>query len=372
MATKKNLLVLGLAISCSSLFTLIISQSVSSGVEFGCSASPKIGDVCTKRVTIRLRKVQSTGRDEFDRRFEPGAGWAIKDCDTRSGERGRTGEVSPPSCIEVQAGSTTTSSSYVQSEANRVFESIMKQRAQGGNESIQAYAELENKSRSEFSDLEKSASVHQSRNHGLQIKAWVAVEGGCRNRTPAFLGGDCINWGPGGSLDTDVIVTLVYVGTNQDIDRVAQKYIAELNEIKERERESKLFQERLAQESSCVLVDSRKKWQRITTKVGDGQFSAHDNKWSTNGGNLNAETNFKGSDMNGNRFSNNHKYGALLMRLPSGNMVHFDSNGWVSAEDTKEMRAPAGTTFHFRINEANEFLSDNQGSIEVCHGGGVG
>ena len=155
--------------------TFIGVFSISKGINaetFGCPASPKIGDNCTKRVTIRLRKLESEGRDEFDRRFEPSLGWAIQDCDARSGERGSTGEVSHPSCVEVQAGTINTSSTYIQTQANRVYENISKARVQGGNESAQGYAEMENKARAEFSNLEKIASVHASRNYG-QRYAWA-------------------------------------------------------------------------------------------------------------------------------------------------------------------------------------------------------
>jgi photosystem II stability/assembly factor-like uncharacterized protein len=221
---KKVMFVLGLI---ASLTTVVGSGRNASAETFGCQASPKIGDTCTKRVSIRLRKVESTGRDEFDRRFEPAAGWAIQDCDTRGGERGRTGEVSGPNCVEVQVGSTTTSSSYVQSQANRVYETIQKGRVQGGKAQVQAYSEIENRARAEFSDLATNASVHQSRNYGLQISAWVAVRGGCKTR--AF--GECINWGPGGSLNTDVIIRLVYVGTNQDVDQLAAKYLTDINRL---------------------------------------------------------------------------------------------------------------------------------------------
>ncbi len=203
-------------------FAAVVSFDKSVNAEtFGCTARPKIGELCTKRVPIRLRKVQAEGSDEFDRRFEPGAGWAVQDCDPRSGERGRTGQVSGPTCVEVQAGSTTTSSSYVEAKANRVFETIQKVKAKGGNEIVQASTELENKARSEFSNLSRTASVHTSVNSGIQIRASVSVEGGCRNRIPIL--GDCANWGPGGSLDTDVIIRLIYVGTNQDIDQVAEE-----------------------------------------------------------------------------------------------------------------------------------------------------
>jgi hypothetical protein len=223
---KKVLLVLSLMTT----FTALLGVSKSTNAEtFGCQASPKLGDTCTKRVTIRLRKVESEGRDEFDRRFEPGTGWAIQDVDTRNGERGRTGEVSGPSFVEVQAGTITTSSSFVQAQANRVFETIQKGKVQGGNAVIQAFASFENRVRTEFSNIENTASTHQSINRGVQIKAWVAVRGGCRTREP--FGGNCINWGPGGSLDTDVIIRLVYIGTNQDVIQIANKYIAEANQI---------------------------------------------------------------------------------------------------------------------------------------------
>ncbi len=218
---KSFWLILG-AIATTSV-VLGFSKIVYADIAFGCTANPKIGDECTQRVTIRLRKVESTGRDSYDQRFEPRPGWAIQDCDTRGGERGRTGEVSGPICNIVQKGNISTSSEYIGTKSKEVYEIINKLKVSGSLGIVQASNELETRARSEFSNLEQTASTHRTDNAGSQIRAWVAVRGGCRTRLP--FGGSCVNWGPGGSLDTDIIIRLIYVGTNQDIDQIAAKYI---------------------------------------------------------------------------------------------------------------------------------------------------
>jgi hypothetical protein len=190
---------------------------------FQCPSNPKIGDSCTQRVTIRLRKVESEGRDEFNQRFEPDAGWAVEDCDTRTGERKRTGEVSGPSCVKVQAGNSLTSTSFVDTEVKKLAEHMEKLRIKFGQ--LPIFADIESRARNEFSSVQQSFQGIQTSNSGANISAWVAVRGGCKNSSPF----GCVNWGPGGSLDTDVIVKLRYVGTNQDVSRILEKYIAEAN-----------------------------------------------------------------------------------------------------------------------------------------------
>lgn len=206
--------------------TLLGLQNFARADRLQCQSNPKIGDRCTARVTIRLRKVESDGSDEYHNRFEPDPGWVIEDFDARSGERGRTGEVSGPTATPVQAGNTVTSSSYAKSQIDRVDETTQKLRAQFGD--LPIYGEIENQARTELSNAEETAAKFTTSNRGLQIDASVAVEGGCHHR----IFGKCEDWGPGGSLDTDVFVYLRYVGTNQDIDRIANKYIDQANQAK--------------------------------------------------------------------------------------------------------------------------------------------
>ena len=99
---------------------------------FQWPSNPQIGTRCTQRVTIRLRKVESEGRDEFNQRFEPEAGWVVEDCDTRSGERKRTGEASGPSCVKVQAGNALTSTSFVDTQVRQLAEHMEKLKIQFG------------------------------------------------------------------------------------------------------------------------------------------------------------------------------------------------------------------------------------------------
>lgn len=217
--------------------SFIAADSRSIAQTFGCPADPKIGDTCTQRVSINLRKVESEGRDEFDRRFEPRPGWAIQDCDTRSAERVRTGEASGPNCILVADGNNFFSSSFVQSQETRVLETILKGKAEASIGVAKVLGEIENRARSEFNNLAQSASQHSSRNAGAQINAWVAVRGGCRTRTPF----GCANWGPGGSLGTDVIISLVYVGTNGDVSNTASRLIQEAQTAKDTQGASYFF-----------------------------------------------------------------------------------------------------------------------------------
>jgi hypothetical protein len=199
----------------------LLNSKQADAQSFQCPPNPKIGDQCTQRVTIRLRKVESEGKDEFNQRFEPDAGWAVEDYDCRSGERKRTGEVSGPNCVKVQAGNALTSTSFVDTQVRQLAEHMEKLRIQFGK--LPIFADIESRARNEFSSVQQSFRGIQTSNSGVNISAWVAVQGGCRNKSPF----GCVNWGPGGSLDTDVIVRLRYVGTNQDVSRILEKYTVE-------------------------------------------------------------------------------------------------------------------------------------------------
>ena len=207
-------------------FTIVLALLISfedraNAQSFQCPSNPQIGDQCTQRVTIRLRKLESEGRDEFNQRFEPDAGWVVEDCDTRIGERKRTGEVSGPSCVKVQAGNALTSQNFVDTQVRQLSEHMEKLKIQFGK--LPIFADIESKARNEFSSVQQNLQSIQTSNSGVNISAWVSVQGGCRTRSPF----GCINWGPGGSLDTDVIVRLKYVGTNQDISRILERYTTE-------------------------------------------------------------------------------------------------------------------------------------------------
>jgi hypothetical protein len=219
--------------------SVMVFENHSNAQTFGCPADPKIGDTCTQRVSINLRKVESEGRDEFDRRFEPRPGWAIQDCDTRSAERVRTGEASGPNCTLVADGNNFLTTSFVQSQQAQVIETILKGKAEASIGIAKVLGEIENRARSEFNNLAQSASQNSSSNAGAQINAWVAVRGGCKTREP--FTGQCLNWGPGGSLGTDVIIRLIYVGTNGDVSQVATRILQEAQMAKDTQGASYFF-----------------------------------------------------------------------------------------------------------------------------------
>jgi len=216
-----------------SLFIAALAINIGSSTEanaepaYGCPALPTIGQPCTMRVTIKLRKVESSGKDEFHQRFEaPAEGWMFQDCDTRSGDRGSTGEVSGPSCVGVQKGNRLISSRDIQTQANQVFETIATLKGQYGTKQGGIFGSLESRSKEEFSNLERFSSSTSTDNAGVDIKAWVAVKGGCTH-VPLY---GCA-WGPGGKMDTDVILRFVYVGTKKDIEQISGKYIAEAQQL---------------------------------------------------------------------------------------------------------------------------------------------
>ena len=222
---------------------LFSSRQADAQTSFQCPSNPKIGDRCTQRVTIRLRKVKSEGRDEFNQRFEPDNGWVVEDCDTRSGERGSTGEVGGPSCIKVESGNQLVSQTFIDTQIKSFAEYMDHLKAQFGD--LPILLEIQNKANNEFSSVQQSSQGVSTKNAGVNIIAWVAVEGGCEMRSPV---GGCLAWGPGGSLDTDVIVTLRYVGTNQNVSNILKKYIDEAdNTVKPKTTCSQTFSPRVFQ-----------------------------------------------------------------------------------------------------------------------------
>lgn len=220
--------IIPVSFTCSFVCT-VSTAFVALGQVPGCESlsQPKIGDVCTQKVTIKLRKVESDGKDEFNRPFEPNPGWVIENHNVV--ERGRTGEASGPTITGVQVNSKIASLSQIEFQEKALFDFLAekKAKASAAGASAESYAKLEVNAKNEFSNFQRNVQQFSSNNAGLNIQAWVAVQGGCKTR----VFGSCINWGPGGSLDADVVVFRRYVGTSSDAENIKNKYIEEAKKI---------------------------------------------------------------------------------------------------------------------------------------------
>lgn len=226
----KQLTLLKLLIPVISSTALLAAIQSSYSQETGdCPASPQIGTTCTDKVSIRLRKLEEFGVDQFQKRYEPNPGYKIVNHEVKV--FAVTGNSAPPSANTVQAGNTLVTGEQIQTAEKSISETNSKLSGEVKDPRgfAKASAEITNNATSELSQLKNFISSQTTSNSGLDITAKAAAI--CDFKNP--LRNSCTFWGDGGKVDADVIIKLVYVGTPADAQAIAQKYITQLNEAAE-------------------------------------------------------------------------------------------------------------------------------------------
>ncbi len=121
------------------------------------------------------------------------------------------------------------------------------------------------------------------------------------------------------------------------------------------------------EQKTCFSVDSRQGWQSFTANHKVSGVNYIEGGWSVDARSypMVSYTGHQGADaqrlapFNAYKYNQSFPFGALLMELPNGKVI------WPIPTD--ELGSfPVGSTFRFRINDANEALGDNGGSLKVC------
>ena len=128
------------------------------------------------------------------------------------------------------------------------------------------------------------------------------------------------------------------------------------------------------QPKTCFSVDSRQGWQSFTANHRVSGVNYIEGGWSVDARSYSmvSYTGHQGAGaerlapFNAYKYNQGFPFGALLMQLPNGKVI------WANKPGSELGSFPDGSTFRFRINDADEALSDNGGSLKVCLVYGVG
>jgi len=125
---------------------------------------------------------------------------------------------------------------------------------------------------------------------------------------------------------------------------------------------------------TCFSVDSRQGWQTFTANHKVSSVNYIENGWSVDARSypMVSYEGHQGADAdrlapyNAYKYNQSFPFGALLMEMPNGEVI------WANNPTGELGSFPANSTFRFRINDADEALGDNGGSLKVCLVYGVG
>jgi hypothetical protein len=128
------------------------------------------------------------------------------------------------------------------------------------------------------------------------------------------------------------------------------------------------------QPKTCFSVDSRQGWQSFTANHRVSGINYIEGGWSVDSRSypMVSYTGHQGTDaerlapFNAYKYNQSFPFGALLMELPNGDVI------WANQPGGELGSFPEGSSFRFRINDADAALGDNGGSLKVCLVYGVG
>lgn len=125
-------------------------------------------------------------------------------------------------------------------------------------------------------------------------------------------------------------------------------------------------------QNPCLNVNSRTGWQSIAVNRGVSSLASIEGGWSvdTHSYSRVSYLGHQGADAeqlapyNAYKYDQRFPFGALLMDLPNYGVVWIQKNNdYIVNRNTN---FPAGSTLRLRINDADNALGDNAGSLRVC------
>jgi hypothetical protein len=189
-----------------------------------CPARAEIGTQCTEKLSLSVRTKETHNPDIKELSFEPDPGWKIVGHDIVT--HGSFGGVGSPTVTKVQKGNRLVTSSEVQTAQQQITNVIASQKSQVNIPDFAKIAtDIQYRAQSKLDQMRRYLSNTSTDNAGLRVFL-KAEPPACY--TSVF--GKCVNWGPGRAWNGEVIVKLVYVGTQQDAQTIAQEAINQINQ----------------------------------------------------------------------------------------------------------------------------------------------
>ncbi len=327
-----------------------------------CPATPRIGYRCYQDRDIRARSGypgENTGRFSYS----PPTGYRLMDyretVHSRFGEGGNLN-------VDLVRGGAVTQIRRVISDYNKAL-SDRKSRAE-------SYAQWSIRVGGETETIEKALQENSSRLTLLEdsysnvdrVNASVTVRG----RYTRVVLGTCAD-NQGGKYEGTVRFQLEYVGTPATIsaanDAVIRRIDAALLRFEQEAQAIRQQQQQPQQptsSSACVSVDSRSGWQHFNLPGSFTKIASISGGWSVDSRSYSpvSSSGHSGADAealapyNQYKFDQQFPFGALLMGGGQGTL-------WIQSPVSLSNSFSA---VNMRINDADNALGDNGGSLEVC------
>lgn len=331
-----------------------------------CPATPRIGYRCYQDRDIRARSGYP-GSNTGTFSYSPPAGYRLMDyretVHSRFGEGGNLN-------VDLVRGGAVTQIRRIISDYNRSL-SDRKSRAEsyaqwsirvGGETEVIENALRENNSR--------LAVLEDSYSNVDRVNASVTVSGRC---TKVVLG-QCVD-NQGGKYEGTVRFQLEYVGTPgaisaandavlRRVDAALQRFEQEAQAIRQQQQQPQ--QPPQQSTSACVTVDSRNGWQRFNLPGSFTRVASISGGWSVDTRSYSpvGSSGHNGRDAEALAPYSQYKFD---QRFPFGALLMGSGQGVLWVENPVSFTGSFGAV-DMRINDADNALGDNGGSLQVCFG----
>jgi hypothetical protein len=329
-----------------------------------CGRPTGIGYECYEDGVVNAR-VGFGETKHFSGQIQAGSGYVITRVEFIN--QAQFGSVSGPNIKKIQSRSSVKISEILSETSRQLEEAYNKARAEYKN--VKYMAEAHDRTLKEIASRKEALSNVES---NVEVVNW---DGSVSGRCVRSVFGRCVD-SIGGKLEGKVRVYKLYIGSPDEYASYAQSVKQRLDQALALTIEENKPVEPVVEEKTCFSVDSRKGWQTVKANNIVAAINYIEGGWSvdTRSYSMVSYQGHQGADaerlapFNAYKYNQSFPFGALLMELPSGEVI------WANqlAAPLSSSIFPAGSTFRFRINDADEALGDNGGSLKGCLVEGVG
>jgi hypothetical protein len=272
--------------------------------------------------------------------------------------------------VDFVRGGAVTQIRRVISDYNRALSDRRSRAESYAQWSIRVGGETETIENALRENNSKLALLESSYSNVDRVNMSVTVSGRC---TRVVLG-TCVD-NQGGKYEGTVRFLLEYVGTPGDIsaandavlkrvDAALQRFEQEAQAIRQQQQQPQ--QPPQQSNSACVTVDSRNGWQHFNLPGSFTRVASISGGWSVDTRNYSpvGSSGHNGRDAEALAPYNQYKFD---QRFPFGSLLMGSGQGVLWVENPVSFTGSFGAV-DMRINDADNALGDNGGSLQVCFG----
>lgn len=338
-----------------------------------CTGRLSIGYECYEDGVINARTDYGSTLP-FNGQLNAGSGFVITRVEFIN--ESQFGSVSGPNIRKIQSGASVEVTNVL-NQTSKLAEEVYN-KARGEYKNLKYMIEIQDK-------LTKEMNVY--RNYLSRVQSNVDTvdwDGSVSGRCVRYIFSRCVD-SIGGKLEGKVRVHKLYIGTSGEYRSYAQSVSQRLDQAFALTREdNKPVSPPFVEQKTCFNVDSRQGWQTVVVNHKVASANYIEGGWSVDARSYSMVSyrGHEGSDaerltpFNAFKYHPPSPFGALLIDLPDLGIVWVNEpSGSLFREAASPVRDPvfpAGSTFRLRINDADNALGDNGGSLRVCLVPGIG